>query len=144
MIRPRCWKRLVVLTRLVRVRLLRGPRIASAGLGRFNIYGWGSVSTSLMRQGGVSDRADEDGCCGLVRFLWKGYIRLLRLNAAYVGLCKFVTVFKPQQTQSSINEHTTQNWRLPSPTQLCKIKLQINYGGRGWGIKEEKILGKPV
>lgn len=88
----------MVLTRLVRIRLLRGPRIASAGLGRFNIYGWGSVSTSLVRRGGVSDRADEDGCCGLVRVLWKGYIRLLRLNAAYVDLCKFMNVFKPQQT----------------------------------------------
>lgn len=77
--------------------------------------------------------ADEDGRCGSVRVLWEGYILFLRLNAACVGLCRSVNIFKPQQTPNSTNERAARNRQLPTPPQLCKIKFQINYGGRGWG-----------
>lgn len=72
------------------------------------------------------------------------HILLLKLNTAYIGLCKFMNIFKAQQTQSPRNEHAAQNWWVPTLTQLCKMKFQISYGGKGWGIKGKKILGKPV
>lgn len=53
-------------------------------------------------------------------------IILLKLNVAYVGLCEFVSIFKPQQTQSSRNEHAAQNRWVPTLTQLCKMRFQIN------------------